>query len=196
MLSNMEIIEKYLNKHVDEIIKTFIDVDKKKINKLLDYFRHKSGNVFLTGVGKNGHVAAKAVSTLNSMGIKVFYINPVDAVHGDVGIVSDKDVIIAISKSGNTDEMVNFLHHVSKRTKHICLIHSNNGNESLEYTEFDLYISINHEADHLNKVPTVSIAVYTILLQSISCLLAEENNLDMKSFVFNHPGGTIGKTKI
>jgi len=115
-------------------------------------------------------------------------------VHGDVGVVSENDVIIAITKSGNTEELLNFLFHVSKRTKNICVLHSNKGNKSLEFSEFDLYVEINDEADHLNKVPTVSIAVYTIILQSVSCALAEEHGLDLKSFVFNHPGGSIGKS--
>jgi arabinose-5-phosphate isomerase len=192
----MSQIRKYFNQHIVGINESLDAIDQNLLDKLLDYFRYKNGNMFLTGIGKNGHVAAKAVSTLNSMGIKVFYIDPVDAVHGDVGIVDINDTIIAISKSGETDELINFLHHVNKRTQHICLIHSNKGNRSLEYCELDLFVPIKYEADYLNKVPTVSIAVYTILLQSISCLLAEENNLDMKSFIFNHPGGSIGKTKI
>jgi arabinose-5-phosphate isomerase len=128
------------------------------------------------------------------MGIKVFFINPVDAVHGDIGIVSENDIIIAITKSGNTEELLNFLAHANKRTKKICILHSNKNNNSLNFSEFDLFVEIKNEADHLNKVPTVSIAVYTIILQSVSCVLAEENNLDLSSFVFNHPGGTIGKS--
>lgn len=185
-----------LNKHIYGVKQALENIDIEKIEKLLEYFREKNHNIFLTGIGKNGHVAAKAASTLNSVGVKVFYINPVDAVHGDVGMIGDNDIIIAISKTGNTDELITFLYHVSKRTKRICLIHSNKNNLSLKFCEFDLFIEIKHEADHLNKVPTVSIAAYTILIQSIGCLLAEENNLDMEQFIFNHPGGSIGKTKI
>jgi arabinose-5-phosphate isomerase len=185
---------KYFKKHLDGIDSALKSIDNNDMEKFISYFRKPNVNIFLTGVGKNGHVAAKAVSTLNSMGIKVFFINPVDAVHGDVGVVSENDVIIAISKSGNTEELINFLFHVNKRTKNISILHSNKNNKSLEFSEFDLYVEINDEADHLNKVPTVSIAVYTIVLQSISCVLAEENGLDLKSFVFNHPGGSIGKS--
>ena len=176
---------------IEKALKT---IDDSNMEVFINYFKKPNVNVFLTGIGKNGHVSAKAVSTLNSMGIKVFYINPVDAVHGDVGVISENDVIIAVTKSGNTEELLNFLCHVKKRTNHICILHSNKKNKSLEFSAFDLFVEIEDEADHLNKVPTVSIAVYTIILQSVSCVLAEENNLDLKSFVFNHPGGSIGKT--
>jgi arabinose-5-phosphate isomerase len=189
-------IYKYITKHLEGIENSFKNTNLENLEKIISFFEDGVGNVFLTGVGKNGHVAAKAVSTLNSMGVKSFYINPVDSVHGDIGIIDKNDKIIAISKSGNTDELLNFLHHANRRTNHIFLIHSNKNNNSLRYCEFDLYIPIDFESDHLNKVPTVSIAVYTILLQSISCLLAKKQNLTMESFVFNHPGGTIGKTKI
>lgn len=188
--------KKFFDKHINGVQKSLDSVVYESMTKLLDYFREKNNNIFLTGIGKNGHVAAKAVSTLNSMGVKVFFINPVDAVHGDIGIIGENDVIIAVSKSGDTDELLTFLHHVIKRTKKICLIHSNKNCKALEYCELDLFVEIIEEADNLNKVPTVSIASYTILLQSIACVLAEENNLDMENFVFNHPGGTIGKTKI
>jgi arabinose-5-phosphate isomerase len=185
---------KFFKNHLDGINTSLSSISDEKMAKFISYFKEPNVNVFLTGVGKNGHVAAKAVSTFNSMGIKVFFINPVDAVHGDIGIVSENDIIIAITKSGNTEELLNFLAHVNKRTKKICILHSNKNNNSLNFSEFDLFVEIKNEADHLNKVPTVSIAVYTIILQSVSCVLAEENNLDLSSFVFNHPGGTIGKS--
>jgi len=185
---------KIFKKHLDGIEFALKSIKHEDMVKFVSYFKKPNVNIFLTGIGKNGHVASKAVSTLNSMGVKVFFINPVDAVHGDVGVISENDIIIAISKSGNTEELLNFLSHVNKRTKHICILHSNKNNKSLEFSEFDLYVEIENEADHLNKVPTISIAVYTIILQSVSCVIAEENGLDLKSFVFNHPGGTIGKS--
>ena len=74
------------------------------------------GKIFFTGVGKNGHVAAKAASTFSSIGLPCFYINPVDSVHGDMGVINQDDIIVAISKGGNTEELIHFLHHV-KHTK-------------------------------------------------------------------------------
>jgi len=186
----------FFKKHIDEINLAMLTIDDNLVDDLVTYIKQPHRNLFITGIGKNGHVAAKAASTFNSMGIKIFYINPVDAVHGDMGIISEDDIIIAISKTGNTNELEIFLHHVSQRTKNICLIHSNKNNKCLQYCNNDFYIEIVNEADHLNKVPTVSIAVYTIFLQSISCVLASENNLDLKTFIFNHPGGSIGQTKI
>lgn len=192
----MSNFKSFFKKHIDGVNLAMESINDADVSNLMTYIKQPHRNLFITGIGKNGHVAAKAASTFNSMGIKIFFINPVDAVHGDMGIIENDDIIIAISKTGNTDELENFLHHVSKRTKKICLIHSNKNNKCLKYCDNDFYIEIIDEADHLNKVPTISIAVYTIFLQTISCVLAHENNLDLKTFIFNHPGGSIGQTKI
>ena len=189
-------IKFYLNKHLEGISHFIDNISDEKTNELIEFLKQPHKNIFFTGVGKNGHVAAKASSTFNSMGIQITYLNPVDAVHGDIGCITEDDIILAITKSGETEELINFLFHASKRTKKIGLIHSNENNTCKNYCVFDLYVDLKSEADHLNKIPTVSIAIYTILLQSIACQLAKENNLTISDLVFNHPGGSIGKSKI
>lgn len=188
-------VKNFVNNHSLNIIHSLSKFDYEKINNLIELIHSCKKNVFFTGVGKNGHVMEKASSTFNSMGIKTHFINPVDAVHGDMGKVSEGDLIIALSKSGNTDELINFLYHVSKITKNIFLIHSNTDNKCLEYSKYDLFVDITGEADHLNTIPTVSIVVYTILMQSISCEMGSNNNLTIPEFVKNHPGGSLGKLR-
>jgi arabinose-5-phosphate isomerase len=185
----------FIENHLKKISDSFIGLDVKKLNILINLIGNTKNNIFFTGIGKNGHVMEKASSTFNSMGIKTYFINPVDAVHGDMGKVGNGDLIIALSKSGNTDELLNFLYHVSKITKNIFLIHSNKDNKCLEFSNDNLFIEITGEADHLNTIPTVSIAVYTILMQSISCEIGSNNNLTIPEFVKNHPGGSLGKLK-
>ena len=188
--------ESYFKSHITSIENTFQSIDFNLVNQLIDLILNCKGKVFMTGVGKNGHVAAKAASTFSSIGIPVFFLNPVDSVHGDMGVISDEDIIIAISKSGNTEELVIFLHHVHKKKCEIISIHSNESNRSLDYSTHDIFLPIDKEADHLNIVPTTSIAVYTIFLQSIACEISRRKNLTLEQFVTNHPGGSIGKTKI
>jgi arabinose-5-phosphate isomerase len=186
-------IKKFIDSHLHHISKSLSNIDEQKIIHLTNTINQCSNNIFFTGVGKNGHVMEKASSTFNSMGIKTYFINPVDAVHGDMGKVNKNDLIIALSKSGNTDELINFLYHVSKITKNIFLIHSNKDNKCLNFSTNDLYVNITGEADHLNTIPTVSIVVYTILMQSISCEIGSNKNLTIPEFVKNHPGGSLGK---
>ena len=183
----------FIENHLKNISESLLKITELELNILINLIQNCNNNIFFTGIGKNGHVMEKASSTFNSMGIKTHFINPVDAVHGDMGKVSEGDLIIALSKSGNTDELVNFLHHVSKISKNIFLIHSNKSNKCLEYSGNDLFIEITGEADHLNTIPTVSIVVYTILMQSISCEIGSNNNLTISEFVKNHPGGSLGK---
>ena len=147
-------------------------------------------------MGKNGHVAAKATSTFSSIGVSCFFIDPVDSVHGDMGVINEEDILIAVSKSGNTEELIHFLKHVEHKNCKIVSIHSNPKNKSLDYSSLDIDLRVSKEADHLDIVPTCSIAVFTIFLQSVACEISERKQLTLEQFVKNHPGGSIGQTKI
>jgi len=112
-----------------------------------------------------------------------------------MGVIGRDDVLVAVSKSGNTDELLNFLHYVKRKDCKIVSIHSNPGNKASEYSFMDINLHVDREADHLNIVPTSSIAIFTIFLQSVACEISNRKQLTMEQFVFNHPGGSIGKLK-
>jgi arabinose-5-phosphate isomerase len=187
---------KYFLNHIDGFSYFLENVNDVEIFNLIQFLNKPHRNIFFTGIGKNGHVAAKAASTFNSMGIRVFFINPVDAVHGDMGLIDKDDIILAISKSGNTEELLWFLKNAKDRTDNIFLIHSNKNNNCLQYCQKDLFVPLKMEADRLNKIPTTSIVLYTTILQSICCTLAENIGFTLDQLVFNHPGGSIGKSKL
>ena len=172
------------------------NVESEKIYCFLYLLLESKGKIFFTGVGKNGHVAAKAASTFSSIGLPCFYINPVDSVHGDMGVINEDDIIVAISKSGNTEELIHFLHHVKHKNCKIVSLHSNPNNNSLDYCYLDIDLHADEEADNLNIVPTSSIAVFTVFLQSIACEIADIKDLSLEEFVSNHPGGSIGQIKL
>ena len=188
-------VKSFYKAHIDTIEKSLLSLDFDDANLFVDLILNCKGKVFLTGVGKNGHVAAKAASTFSSIGVPCFYLNPVDSVHGDMGVIDKDDLLIAISKSGNTEELINFLDHVDHKDCTIVSIHSNQGNKSLSYSNLNINLQVYREADHLNIVPTCSIAIFTIFLQSVACEISKRKELTLKAFVTNHPGGTIGKTK-
>lgn len=191
-------VTKYIKNHLVEINTILSSISFDNLDKLANEIlsNNKMGKkLFFTGVGKNGHVASKAASTFNSIGMPVFYLNPVDALHGDMGLIDDDDMILAISKSGNTEELVLFLNNAKRRTNNIWLLHSNKKNDSMKYCNDEIFIEIKNEADHLNIIPTVSISVYTILMQSVACYIAEYKQLRVDNFVKNHPGGSLGKLK-
>lgn len=185
----------YYQSHIDSINNSFNKINLSKVEEFIDLIQNCKGNILFTGVGKNGHVAAKATSTFCSIGIKSFFLNPVDSVHGDMGVICENDLLISVSKSGNTEELVTFLKNVTKKECKIVSIHSNEYNESLKYSHIDINLCVDKEADNLDLVPTSSIAIFTIFLQSIACEISNRNNLTKEKFIFNHPGGSIGKLK-
>ena len=88
----------FVQRHIDAIKHSVRNVESEKIYCFLYLLLESKGKIFFTGVGKNGHVAAKAASTFSSIGLPCFYINPVDSVHGDMGVINEDDIIVAISK--------------------------------------------------------------------------------------------------
>ena len=187
-------VRDFYKSHIEAIQTSYEYLEDDKVEELIDLIMNCNGKILLTGIGKNGHVAAKATSTISSIGVPCFFINAVDSVHGDMGVINENDVLIAISKSGNTDELINFLYHVNHKNCKIVSIHSNNGNKSQKYSCLDINLHVDGEADHLNIVPTSSIAIFTIFLQSVACEISRRKNLTLQQFVQNHPGGSIGKT--
>ena len=188
----MNLFEHY-KKHIDVLAESMELIDPIKAYEFVDLLLSCKGKIFFTGVGKNGHVAAKATSTFSSIGLPCFFINPVDSVHGDMGVINKGDILVAISKSGNTEELIHFLKHVEHKNCKIVSIHSHRNNKSLEYSFMDIDLKVRMEADHLNIVPTCSIAVFTVFLQSVACEISQRKELTLEQFVKNHPGGSIGK---
>ena len=186
-------IRSHYQTHIDVITESIPSAYNPSIDEFVDLLLNCKGKIFFTGVGKNGHVAAKATSTFSSIGVSCFFINPVDSVHGDMGVINEDDILIAVSKSGNTEELIHFLKHVKHKKCKIVSIHSNPKNQSLKYSSLDINLRVRKEADHLNIVPTCSIAVFTVFLQSIACEISERKKLTLEQFVKNHPGGSKGK---
>jgi arabinose-5-phosphate isomerase len=108
-------VRDFYKSHIDAIQTSYEYLEDEKVGKFIDLIMKCKGKILFTGIGKNGHVAAKATSTISSIGVPCFFIDAVDSVHGDMGVIDENDLLIAVSKSGNTDELVNFLHHVSHK---------------------------------------------------------------------------------
>jgi len=170
---------------------------EKEANELIKLIKNTNEFVYFTGIGKNGFVAAKVASTFNSLGIRSLFIDPVNTLHGDMNIFTDKDILIAISKSGETEELIHFISTLKKTsdTKVISIVSKQDS--SLEkLSTLTVHIPILHEGDHLNLAPVASSVVFMSFLQSLAVQISSENGFDKKQFVKGHPGGTLGKTKV
>lgn len=151
------------------------------------------GKVIVTGVGKSGHIGSKIAATLASTGTPSFYLNPLDAYHGDLGMIAEGDVVMAISYSGNTDELLRFMPLILER--HISIIGISGNPDSLlaRYSTVHLNIAVDHEADPLNLAPTSSTTATLAMGDALACALIRFRNFKETDFAQFHPGGTLGK---
>lgn len=151
------------------------------------------GKVIVTGVGKSGHIGSKIAATLASTGTPSFYLNPLDAYHGDLGMIAPGDVVMAISYSGNTDELLRFIPLILERNIPIIGISGNPESLLGRYSTTHLNIAVCREADPLNLAPTSSTTATLAMGDALACALVRERNFKDSDFARFHPGGSLGK---
>ncbi len=151
------------------------------------------GKVIVTGVGKSGHIGAKIAGTLSSTGTPSFFINPLDVFHGDLGVMAHDDVVIAISNSGTTDELLRFIPMVLHMQIPIIGMTGNPKSLLAKYSTCHLNISVSHEACPLNLAPTSSTTATLAMGDALAVALMEMRNFKPVDFAHFHPGGELGK---
>ncbi len=161
--------------------------------RAVELIRACKGKIVVTGVGKSGHIGSKIAATLASTGTPAFFLNPLDAYHGDLGMLSTDDLVLAISYSGATEELLRFLPLI--RAKHIPIIAMSSNADSLLAKNADVHLSIavEREADPLNLVPTSSTTVTLALGDALACALIEAAHFQPTDFAMLHPGGDLGR---
>ncbi len=151
------------------------------------------GRVILTGVGKSGHIASKIAATLASTGTPSFYVNALDAFHGDLGMFCPGDVAVAISYSGNTFELTRLLPSLLERKIPIIAMTGKQDSLLAQNAVCWLNIGVEHEACPLNLAPTSSTTATLALGDALACALIEKRNFKASDFAKFHPGGSLGK---
>ena len=159
----------------------------------VDLILNCRGKVIVTGVGKSGHVGSKIAATLASTGTPSFYLNPLDAYHGDLGMIAPGDVVMAISYSGNTDELLRFIPLILEREIPIIGISGNPDSLLARYSTVHLDIAVRHEADPLNLAPTSSTTATLAMGDALACALVKVRHFKDSDFARFHPGGSLGK---
>tara|TARA_B100001059_G_scaffold67594_1_gene64384 strand:+ start:644 stop:1591 length:948 start_codon:yes stop_codon:yes gene_type:complete len=151
------------------------------------------GKLILTGVGKSGNIAGKLAASFTSTGVPSIYLNPVDASHGDMGIVNHGDVLIALSNSGESHELSDLLNFAKKKNIRIISMTSNKKSLLSKNADVSLILPTHKEADKLNTIPTTSTTLCLALGDALCCTVLDIRNFDKKTFSELHPGGKIGK---
>ncbi len=184
-----------------EVLKTINDsmesIDEDIYNSLVDQCVtciKNGGKIVASGLGKNVPICEKFVGTLNSLGIDARFLHTNTAVHGDLGMVTDKDLVIVLSKSGNTIETVDLITHLLDRGTNTWLFSFGKTGKSAKMLSDDkiLMLSLDNEGDEWDIVPNNSTTVNLIVLQGIAIEIGKRMGITLDDFKMNHPGGGIG----
>lgn len=162
-------------------------------DKAVELMYHCHGKVIVTGVGKSGHIGAKIAATLSSTGTPSFFINPLDVYHGDLGVMTSDDVVIAISNSGQTDELLRFIPMVLHMNIPIIGMSGNPKSLLAKYSTAHINIKVDKEACPLNLAPTSSTTATLAMGDALAVALMEVRDFKPKDFAQFHPGGELGK---
>lgn len=162
-------------------------------DRAIEIILNCKGKLIVTGVGKSGHIGAKIAATLSSTGTPSFFINPLDAFHGDLGVIKSDDVVLAISNSGQTDELLRFLPYFIEQKIPVIGMSGNPDSLLAQYATAHLNVSVDHEACPLGLAPTSSTTATLAMGDAVACALMVARNFQASDFAQFHPGGTLGK---
>ena len=151
------------------------------------------GRVVVTGMGKSGHIAGKIAATLASTGTPAFFVHPGEASHGDMGMITRQDCVIALSNSGNTQEILTLLPLIKRLNIPLISITGNADSELGRASDAHLLASVESEACPLNLAPTSSTTAALVMGDALAIAVLEAKGFTAEEFAFSHPGGSLGK---
>jgi len=165
----------------------------KTFEEIVHLIHHSEGKIILTGVGKSGIIAMKIAATLSSTGTPSFYLHAADATHGDLGMVEKKDVIIGISKSGNSQELKDLIPFLKKNGNTIIGMTSDVESFLAKQSDYILFTPITKEACPHNLAPTTSTTVQMVMGDALAISLMKLTGFQPQNFAQIHPSGSLGK---
>lgn len=151
------------------------------------------GKVITTGIGKSGHIAQKIASTLSSTGTPAHFLHPSEALHGDLGVIDHKDVLLAVSNSGESPEVVSLIPYVKLLKVPIIAITNREDSTLARYADVHLFLNVKKEACPLELAPTSSSTASLVLGDAIAMVLLELRGFTKEDFALRHPAGSLGR---
>ncbi|MBR1754618.1 KpsF/GutQ family sugar-phosphate isomerase [bacterium] len=191
----MDIIES-ANEVLEIEAKSVIDL-KRSVNddfvKAIDILYNCKGRVIVTGMGKSGHIGRKISATLSSTGTPSYFLHPAESIHGDSGMITKDDVIIAISNSGETEEIKNLLPLINRFGVKMIAMTGNKNSTLGKAGDVTLDVGVEKEACPLNKAPTASTTATLAMGDALAICLLKKRGFTAEDFLMFHPGGALGK---
>jgi len=164
-----------------------------KFAQACDYMLHCQGRIVVTGMGKSGHIGNKIAATLASTGSPAFFVHPGEASHGDLGMITPQDVVIALSNSGETDELLTIVPLIKRLGVPLIAMTGNPESRLAQEASVHIDISVAKEACPLGLAPTSSTTATLVMGDAMAVALLEERGFTADDFARSHPGGRLGK---
>lgn len=194
-----------LNLHsLDELAKSVLDIEADSILKLKDRIQDNltqavntiiksRGRVIVTGMGKSGHIGRKIAATLSSTGTPAYFLHPAESTHGDSGIITREDVVIALSNSGETLELLNLLPLIKRFEVPLIAFVGNTESTLAKRADIVFDVSVEKEACPLGKAPTASTTAALAMGDALAICLLKQRGFSAEDFLLFHPSGSLGK---
>ena len=192
-MNNFQEVQRILHLESEAIAQTATRLDPQQVERVVQLLAASKGKVVIIGIGKSGIVAQKIAATMTSTGTAAFYLHPSDALHGGLGIVQADDVVIVLSNSGETDEIVGMLPFLKHRKVPIVAIVGKVDSTVGNRADAVLDASVDQEACPLNLAPTTSTTVALAVGDALAMALMKVKGLTSDDFAVNHPAGRLGK---
>lgn len=185
-------------------IRRVLEVESKAVSALaaqidppliqaVDWIRELSGRLVVTGIGKSGHVARKLAATFASTGTPAFFMHPAEAQHGDLGMVQPQDMVLAISYSGETDELRQIFPHIKRLGIRLIAMTGKPDSTLARLADLHLNAAVLEEACPLNLAPTASTTAAMALGDALAVAVLESKGFSADDFARSHPGGSLGR---
>ena len=193
-----------------EALKSFIEISKREFDAYADGIdmesvakaaqiiidaKNNGNRLHITGIGKPAHIAGYAASLISSTGTPAYFLHGTEAVHGSCGQLTEGDVVICISNSGETSELKATAMAIKNNGCKIISVTGNPDSWLGKYGEVCLAAGVNHEGGVLNRAPRASILAETYILQCLSVVLQDSVNITPEQYVKRHPGGSLGQLR-
>ncbi len=196
MITDSTQIRQYAKQCLKDEAQALIDLIPQldvNFDKAVNMIFNCKGKIIVTGVGKSGHIGAKIAATLSSTGTPAFFINPLDVFHGDLGVMTAEDIVLAMSNSGQTDELLRFIPMVLHMHIPIISMTSNENSLLAKYSDAHIKVWVKKEACPLNLAPTSSTTAALAMGDALAVALMEMRHFEPQDFAQFHPGGELGK---
>lgn len=191
--------------NIIQSIKNTLEIESKEIKRIIEYSNYDQivqtvnliskckGKVVITGCGTSAQIARKIVHSLNCINIDSIYLNPSDAVHGSIGTIKQHDIVIFISKGGNTNELTCFIDNIKQKNAKIIYVGENQNSILGKNCDIFLKVKIETEPDEFNMLATASSITVLALFDSICIAVMKNTKFTKEQFKINHPQGAVGK---